>query len=219
VSELLQRLEEMEKSASIAKQNKPMIIIQGKITNLQISAGAEDFIQNMRNQNIGAVTATGAMLASGDASDSVEFFIFTLDNKNIAGRFSKVFFKNEDGVEAACEEQGDGTYLAYAVRRPADHTLWMYPHCSRGKTAHWIYAWRMVLILFVTFFTMWFIFFRYFIYKSSDGLDFLFLWGGGGGGDQYVNNIPLSFPQYCPPLDAFCSHCRESFHYVWICKA
>jgi hypothetical protein len=55
----------------------------------------------------------------------------------ISGRFSKVWFENGDSVEAVVERQGDGTYLAYAIRRSSDNTLWMFPHFwAQGHRAY-----------------------------------------------------------------------------------
>jgi hypothetical protein len=79
--------------------------------------------------------------------DSVQSFTGILDGKRISGRFSKIWFTNGDNLECAVAPQSDGSCAVFAVRRPSDQTLWMFPHCSRGSYKHWKYAGKMCVIL------------------------------------------------------------------------
>ena len=94
-----------------------------------------------------AGAATNSLAMAGGGTDSVQAFTAIVDGKRISGRFSKIWFKDGDHIECAVDQQPDGSYAVYAVRRPSDQTLWMFPHCSRGRRKHWKYASKMCLIL------------------------------------------------------------------------
>ena len=131
-------------------------LLRGSIADLVVSSGEQEFVQTGTDKVVGtgvaaalamsglAGAATGAMLAVSGSADAVQFFTCTVNGHRIAGRFSKVWFENEDTVEVAGESQRDGSFAAYAVRRARDKTLWMHPHCSRGSRAHWVYALKMI---------------------------------------------------------------------------
>jgi hypothetical protein len=124
-------------------------VLRGVVADLTVSSGEEEFVQTRANKAVGAGlgaslvlsglagSATAAMLATSGSADSVQFFTCTVEGKRVAGRFSSVWFANGDAVEIAGEPQRDGSFAAYAVRRARDRTLWMFPHCSRGRLAHW----------------------------------------------------------------------------------
>jgi hypothetical protein len=136
-----------------------MQLISGVVGDLVIQRGEEVIVGGEALRTAGAAAsvglaaaglagaATGALLASGVPSDSVEFFACTVGGRRIAGRFSKVTFKNGDKVDVVGESQLDETVAAMAVRRRSSRMLWMFPHCSRGGRAHWMYAWRMAVAL------------------------------------------------------------------------
>lgn len=131
-------------------------LLLGSITDLVVSSGEQEFVQTGADKAIGtgvaatlalsglAGAATGAMLSVSGSADAVQFFTCTVGGHRIAGRFSKVWFENGDIVEVVGEPQRDGSFAVYAVRRAGDSTLWMYPHCSRGRRAHWVYALKMI---------------------------------------------------------------------------
>ena len=94
-----------------------------------------------------AGAATNALFTASGGTDRVQYFTGLLDGKRIFGRFSKIGFQNGDQLECAVDLQGDGSAAVYAVRRPSDQTLWMFPHCSRGRKKHWKYTRRMCVVL------------------------------------------------------------------------
>ncbi|OTQ27099.1 hypothetical protein B6D19_13395, partial [Gilliamella apicola] len=66
----------------------------------------------------------------------VQYFTCKIGNLEVRGIFCRVFFRNGDQVEVVvepCEEDG---YLAYALRRPIDHRLWLYPRAMKGSKAN-----------------------------------------------------------------------------------
>lgn len=138
--------------------NAPMKVIQGKVENLSMHTGEEEFIRSRAQQAAGGAAAVGLALgglagpAVGGAiaatgADSVEFFTCTVNGEPVGGRFSKVTFKDGDEVEVLLE----GANSALAVRRPADRMLWMLPHSSRGKAAHRLFALRLAVWVLLAF--------------------------------------------------------------------
>jgi hypothetical protein len=131
-------------------------VLRGKIADLLVASGEEEFVQTAKDKSVAAGVAgtlalsglagaaTGAMLASSGSADAVQFFTCTVDGRRIGGRFSKVWFETGNVVEVVGELQRDGSIAAYAVRRQSDHTLWMFPHCSRGTRPHWAFAFKMI---------------------------------------------------------------------------
>lgn len=140
-----------------------LIRLNGKLSDLYIEEGEADFVSSSNTQAVAssaamglalagmAGTATNTLFAASGRADKVQYFTATLDGKRIAGRFSNIWFQNGDELEVAAQPQSDGTYAAYAIRRPSDKTLWMFPHCSRGSKAHWKFARKMSVILSVSF--------------------------------------------------------------------
>jgi hypothetical protein len=45
-------------------------------------------------------------------------------------------FNDGDDVTAVVQEEA-GRYIVYALLRPRDRMIALYPHCSRGRWAHW----------------------------------------------------------------------------------
>ncbi|WP_277424923.1 putative type VI secretion system effector [Burkholderia oklahomensis] len=79
---------------------------------------------------IGLVSLTGTR----EEADKVQFDI---DGKKMAGWLMWSPFKDGDEVEVVAEPLRDGTYQAFAVLKPDDKTIALYPHCSRGRIAHY----------------------------------------------------------------------------------
>ncbi|WWL68376.1 putative type VI secretion system effector [Burkholderia pseudomallei] len=57
---------------------------------------------------------------------------FEIDGKKITGWLMWFPFQDGDEVEVVAEPLRDGTYRTFAVLRPSDRTISLYPHCSRG---------------------------------------------------------------------------------------
>lgn len=129
--------------------NAELQLLRGTVHHLTIERGtAIGMATGLSGAGL-AGAATGTLLAKSSAEDAVEFFTCTVGEKRVAGRFTKASFKNGDAIEVAAEPQTDGTYAALAIRRPSDQTIWMFPHCSRGRKAHWSYAIRTMAWIFL----------------------------------------------------------------------
>lgn len=68
--------------------------------------------------------------------NSVQYFRCKLGNLTVQGIFCRAFFRNGDQVEVVVEPLEDGSYYAYALRRPIDHRLWLYPWSMKGTKAN-----------------------------------------------------------------------------------
>jgi len=134
-----------------------LIKITGIIDNLQRWDGEENFVMGSGTKAVGGAAAIGAAAAglagaaasaainTSDTEDPVEFFTCTVGDKNIFGRFGIVSFRKGDDVIMAVEEHAD-YWEAYAVCRPKDRHIWMYPHCSRGIQAYWENSFKKTLL-------------------------------------------------------------------------
>lgn len=59
-----------------------------------------------------------------------------LGELTVQGIFCRAFFRNGDKVEVVVEPLEDGSYYAYALHRPIDHRLWLYPWAMKGTKAN-----------------------------------------------------------------------------------
>jgi len=128
-----------------------LIKITGVIDNLQRWDGEESFIVGGGTKTVGGAVAVGAAvsglagaaasaaISTSDTEDPVEFFTCNLGDKSIFGRFGMISFYNGDNVVMVVEEQ-EGFSEAYAVCRPKDRKIWMYPHCGKGFHA-FVFSW------------------------------------------------------------------------------
>jgi hypothetical protein len=175
-------------------KNMPFLrlaLLRGTVSNLTVADGQEEFIQTVPDKYIAAAVGVGlaleglagaasaAALGGNDSADRVQFFRCMVDGKPIAGRFSKVTFKEGDVVEVVGQAQEDGSYMAQAVRRRTDRTLWMAPHCSRGEKAHWAYVLKMIPFLTLLGWLFSALFIAFAVWMSNehatwDALKFLF---------------------------------------------
>jgi hypothetical protein len=82
--------------------------------------------------------------SSRDIAEDADRVKFTLDGKPVWGWLWFSPFNEGDDVSAVVEKV-NGKYVAYAVLRPRDRLIALYPHCSRGKLAHWRAVFRELL--------------------------------------------------------------------------
>ena len=126
-------------------------IIKGKISDLKVidtslavfGTGALNGLPAISHALMGDNLAAASQVATSnryeDESDflnSVQYFTCKIGNLEVQGIFCRAFFRNGDQVEVVvepCEEDG---YFAYALRRPIDHRLWLYPWAMKGSKAN-----------------------------------------------------------------------------------
>ena len=126
-------------------------IIKGKISDLKVidtslavfGSGALNGLPAIGHAVMGDNLAAASQVATSnryeDESDflnSVQYFTCKIGNLEVRGIFCRAFFRNGDQVEVVVEPCDEDGYFAYALRRPIDHRLWLYPWAMKGSKAN-----------------------------------------------------------------------------------
>ena len=126
-------------------------IIKGKISDLKVidtslavfGTGALNGLPTIGHAVMGDNLAAASQVATSnryeDESDflnSVQYFTCKIGNLEVRGIFCRAFFRNGDQVEVVVEPCDEDGYFAYALRRPIDHRLWLYPWAMKGSKAN-----------------------------------------------------------------------------------
>ena len=170
---------------SVQSSSQRLDLIKGVVSELQVRQLEEDFVFTNTDKTAGGMAAavlsigglsgaaTGALLSSGDTADKVYKFVCKVGDQIVIGRLGEVTFTNGDEVEIVGERRGN--YIsAYAIIRPSSRTIWMHPHCGRGRRAHMIHSIRWIAL--VSYGAPFFLALAdYFLSNPSKGLMFLFL--------------------------------------------
>ncbi|WP_137938760.1 putative type VI secretion system effector [Chitinivorax sp. B] len=129
----------------------------GRLTKLSCERTDESFVMTRDEQSaMGGVAVAAAMveavgqaantaLAASDPSEPADWVEFELDGKSFKGWLWRCPFKAGDEVEVVASNEGS-FYRVYAVARPKDRLVALYPHCSRGRVAHWMNALKVFLL-------------------------------------------------------------------------
>ncbi|PTD94950.1 putative type VI secretion system effector [Pseudothauera lacus] len=127
-------------------------VLRGRISHYRAERHFADFVftdQDRKGMGVLAVTAglaglsgqaVGMASAAGSTKEEADYLQFEIDGKPVKGWVWRSPFQEGDRVEVAAEWQADH-YELYAIARPADNTIALYPHCSRGSKSHWRNAW------------------------------------------------------------------------------
>lgn len=140
--------------------------LTGTIENLQCKRLQANFVFAESTKSVMGVTALAAGLAglSGQAialaqnaeslEEEADYLEFTLNGQHVKGWVWRNPFKNGNTVEVAVEWINDH-FEAYAIARPSDSIIALYPHCSRGSWPQivtaakwWFWATTSFLLLF-----------------------------------------------------------------------
>ena len=126
-------------------------IIKGKISDLKVidaslavfGRGALNGLPVISHALMGDNLAAASQVAisnryedESDFLNSVQYFTCKIGNLEVRGIFCRAFFRNGDQVEVVVEPCDEDGYLAYALRRPIDHRLWLYPWAMKGSKAN-----------------------------------------------------------------------------------
>ena len=121
--------------------------ISGVIERYAVARGRANFFFQEGDQAImgmvamaaGAVGAAGPAVAPAwaatDLEEEADEVRFELGGKMVRGWLWRSPFKEGDSVQAVGRWDGD-EFEAVAVARPDDQMIALYPHLSRGSTAH-----------------------------------------------------------------------------------
>ncbi|AMC34359.1 putative type VI secretion system effector [Janthinobacterium sp. B9-8] len=124
-----------------------MIKISGQISNYKSTREHANFFftqNDNKAMSLAAIAsaaigssglAMGAAISASDMEEEADYVEFEMDGKAIKGWVWCSPFANKDMVDVVGEWREDYFELV-AIARPADRTIALYPHCSRGKRAH-----------------------------------------------------------------------------------
>jgi hypothetical protein len=88
--------------------------------------------------------------AMEEEADYLQFFV---NGQPVRGWVWRSPFREGDEVEVAAEWQADH-YELFGVARPLDRMIALYPHCSRGRTVHYLNATKWYLLIATIFFLL-----------------------------------------------------------------
>ncbi|WP_392553308.1 putative type VI secretion system effector [Orbus wheelerorum] len=123
-------------------------IITGTLSELEVFDTQAQFFKSRKLAGLpaagllvlGDAAAAASQLSLADSNDeasaylnSVQYFRCKVGDLVVEGVFCRAFFTNGDQVEVVVEPRADGSYFAYALRRPIDHRLWLHPFAMKGS--------------------------------------------------------------------------------------
>ncbi|WP_392553314.1 putative type VI secretion system effector [Orbus wheelerorum] len=123
-------------------------IITGTLTELEVFDTQAQFFKSRKLAGLpaagllvlGDAAAAASQLSLADSNEevsaylnSVQYFRCKVGDLVVEGVFCRAFFTNGDQVEVVVEPRDDGSYFAYALRRPIDHRLWLHPFSMKGS--------------------------------------------------------------------------------------
>jgi len=142
----------------IAKPNAHGLCkLQGRVQNLKVTRSSASFVLTGKDQaKLGILAVISAMAGldgqaatsahyASDMEEEADFLEFDLDGQAVKGWLWRNPFKEGDVVWVAAERIDD-RWESYGMARPADRMVALYPHCSRGRLAHYRNAFKWWLL-------------------------------------------------------------------------
>ncbi|AIO65768.1 serine-type carboxypeptidase family domain protein [Burkholderia oklahomensis] len=134
------------------------LVLRGVLENFHKERTTGDFLLSDLERSAAGFTAVASALAdSGGAvglaslagiKEEADKVQFEINGKQVSGWLMWSPFQNDDEVEVVAEPLNDGTYRAFAILRPFDRTIALYPHCSRGRQAFFKNVAKLFLLFF-----------------------------------------------------------------------
>ena len=133
-------------SGDIEQRPEGLMKLSGTIQNYKVTRASANFVFTDSDKTTLGVVAIAAGIAglsgqaistasSTSAEENADYVEFDLNDMPVKGWLWRSPFKEGDVVDVAAEWRGDH-YEAGGIVRPEDHTIALYPHCSRGRTRH-----------------------------------------------------------------------------------
>lgn len=126
-----------------------LVKLDGTVRNLKVTRASVSFVFTESDQTKMGVVAFAAAIAglggqavamASNASaleEEADYLEFELDGQAMKGWVWRNPFREGDEVHVAAERRADGHWEVFGVQRPADKTVALYPHCSRGRARHY----------------------------------------------------------------------------------
>jgi hypothetical protein len=149
-----------------------LVKLSGTIEGLQRERGEASFVLTEGDRDgMGAVAIAAGLIglggqaistasAAASAEETAERVSFKLGDVSVVGWLWRCPFREGDQVDVAAFWDGEH-YQAQAVYKGSDGLVALYPHCSRGRTAHrwnaakWWFTLGMCLTLGLVLFFLW----------------------------------------------------------------
>ena len=121
--------------------------LRGVITNYKCTRISTNFVFTKTDRNALGVVAIAAGIAglsgmavttatSASAEEDADYLEFELNGTRVKGFVWRSPFNEGDTVDVIAEWHED-CFELFAVARPEDRIVALYPHCSRGRKSHW----------------------------------------------------------------------------------
>jgi magnesium-transporting ATPase (P-type) len=94
-------------------------------------------------------SAMGLLQMSANSKEEADWVEFELGGKRVEGWLWKMPMSDGDFVEVVVEQKAEGGYFAYALRRPDDGVIAVYPHATNGRSALYRRIMKYMLWMFV----------------------------------------------------------------------
>ncbi|AJX31564.1 putative type VI secretion system effector [Burkholderia oklahomensis] len=135
------------------------VVLRGLLKNYHKERATGDFLLSDLDRSAAGFAAVASALAGSggaiglaslaDTKEEANKVQFEIDGREISGWLMWSPFQGGDDLEVVAEPLSDGTYRAFAILRPSDRTIALYPHCSRGRLAYFKNVAKWFLLAFV----------------------------------------------------------------------
>ncbi|WP_242629228.1 putative type VI secretion system effector [Xanthomonas oryzae] len=154
-------------------------VLRGQLVGLRSERATGDFLLTDADRQAVGIAAVGAALTGAggavalasmaDTQEEATRVSFNINDRKVDGWLMWCPFQEGDDVEVVAEKTaaGDG-YNAFAILRPSDRTIALFPHCGRGKKSLYSYALKIFFKIFAGFFLLFNLIF-YGIYFIRNG--------------------------------------------------
>jgi hypothetical protein len=128
-------------------------LLRGHMRNLRKKRCYRDFVFTASDRSkMGATSIAAGLVGLGgaaaglgsiamDTTEEADLIEFELDGTSVKAWLWASMFEEGDEVEVVAEPNGD-CWIGYGIRRVSDRIVALYPHCSRGRYAHYKASFR-----------------------------------------------------------------------------
>ncbi|AOJ17964.1 hypothetical protein WJ11_00680 [Burkholderia cenocepacia] len=135
-------------------------LLKGRIHNLRKSRRNQDFFFTAADRTkMGATAITAGLAGLGgiatglsgmalDTTEEADLLEFELDGQPVRVWVWQSIFNEGDDVEVVAEKVGE-IWQGYGILRKSDKIVALYPHCSRGRWAHYKSSIKLTFLVYL----------------------------------------------------------------------
>jgi hypothetical protein len=146
------------------KTSDDLLMVSGVIKNYECTRAEASFVLTRNDQRVMEMSAvanalagmggiaTSQMANASHIEEAADYLSFDIDGRRYQGWVWRSPFDEGDAVSVVYREKGDANELV-AIARTSDRMIALYPHCSRGVSAHWktvFKAWFIWVVCLIT---------------------------------------------------------------------